>query len=252
MPVDHFPTTHATWIDAQLTIAERSRSAGDAAGETNAVAALRRHLMERYYDALRAYVRTGALVQMGEPEEIVGDFFARAVDARTLLARWRESGMPLRRWMMNAIAFHCRGAARDRSRDRLRTVDESDLHLIPGRSADAARAFDRAWAVALAGEAFAIAEREAAARDRPQDAVAFRMHALDGMTHRAIARELGITEAQSAHAAKRVSERMREAVRDLLREEGVPADEMDSAVAEVLTLVSEATGGGEGTPGAGA
>ena len=54
VPVDHFPSTHATWIDAQLTIAERSRATGDAAGETNAVAALRRHLMERYHGALRA------------------------------------------------------------------------------------------------------------------------------------------------------------------------------------------------------
>ena len=32
MPVDHFPSTHATWIDAQLTIAEdgdRAARAGD-------------------------------------------------------------------------------------------------------------------------------------------------------------------------------------------------------------------------------
>ena len=248
VPVDHFPTTHATWIDAQLTIAERSRAAGDEAGETNAVAALRTYLMERYYDALRVYVRTGALVHLGEPEEIVGEFFARAVDTRALLVRWRESGMPLRRWMMNAIAFHCRGTERDRSRERRRTMGDADLDAFRAPSPDAARAFDRAWAVALAGEAFAIAEREAEARDRPQDAVAFRMHALDGMTHRAIARELGISESQSANAAKRVSERMRAAVRDLLRDEGVPAGEIDAAVAEVLALVDEAAGGGDRAP----
>jgi len=33
---DHFPSTHGTWIDAQLTIAERGRTAGDAALESNA------------------------------------------------------------------------------------------------------------------------------------------------------------------------------------------------------------------------
>ena len=35
MSVDHFPSTHATWIDAQLTIAEegeRAAAAGDAGG----------------------------------------------------------------------------------------------------------------------------------------------------------------------------------------------------------------------------
>jgi hypothetical protein len=35
MPIDHFPSTHATWIEAQLTIAEdgeRAAAAGDGAG----------------------------------------------------------------------------------------------------------------------------------------------------------------------------------------------------------------------------
>jgi DNA-directed RNA polymerase specialized sigma24 family protein len=69
------------------------------------------------------------------------------------------------------------------------------------------------------------------------------MHAVDGLTHRQIAQQLGITETQSAHAAKRVSDRMRQAVRDLLREEGVPAAGLEAAVAEVLALVEESSDG---------
>jgi hypothetical protein len=76
VPTDHFPSTHATWIDAQLTIAERSRAVGDAASEGNAIDALRRHLMERYHAALRAYVCGGSLRRLGEPDELVGGFFA--------------------------------------------------------------------------------------------------------------------------------------------------------------------------------
>jgi Na(+)-translocating NADH:ubiquinone oxidoreductase F subunit len=71
-PVDHFPSTHATWIDAQLTIAEGGHAPADAARQ-----ALRTHLMGRYYEALQAYVSTGSLVSLGEPAEIVGEFFAR-------------------------------------------------------------------------------------------------------------------------------------------------------------------------------
>ena len=245
MPTDHFPSTHATWIDAQLTIAEGDPASGEAPGggsATAARAALRAHLMERYYDALRTYVRTGALVQLGEPDEIVGDFFAKTVDAPGFLRRWRDSGLTLRRWMMNAIAFHCQGALRDRQREQRREVSSHELDAKVGSSADASRAFDRAWAVALAGEAFAIAQADAEERGRPQDALAFRMHALDGMTHRDIAAQLGITETQCAHAARRVSERMREAVRTLLRDEGVAGGELDAAVAEVLALVGEAAG----------
>ena len=48
--------------------------------------------------------------------------------------------------------------------------------------------------------------------------------------------------AQAEHAARRVSDRMREAVREILREEGVVPHAMDAAVAEVLLLVDEAAG----------
>jgi hypothetical protein len=72
MPVDHFPSTHATWIDAQLTIAEdgdRAAGSGDAIGRARAESArdaLRRHVMERYTPALTAYVSTPELRRVGE------------------------------------------------------------------------------------------------------------------------------------------------------------------------------------------
>jgi hypothetical protein len=62
------------------------------------------------------------------------------------------------------------------------------------------------------------------------------------MPYRSIAAQLSITVAQAEHAARRVSDRMREAVREILREEGVLPNAMDAAVAEVLLLVDEAAG----------
>ena len=75
MPVDHFPSTHATWIDAQLTIAEegdRAAATGDAAANARAAGArdaLRRHVMERYTDALSAYVSASGLRSAGERDD---------------------------------------------------------------------------------------------------------------------------------------------------------------------------------------
>lgn len=237
--VDHFPSTHETWIDGQL---ER---AGIAQPREAAVAraALASHLMERYYEPLCVYVRTRALVGLGEPADIVGDFFARDVDAVAFLGRWRASGMPLRRWVMNAMALHCRGLRRDAERAARRQDDSADVGDVPGADARAERAFDRAWAVSIANRAFWIAHADAESRGRLQDALAFRLHALDELPHEAIARQLGITVAQSAHAYKRVSARMREAVSDLLRQDGVPPEMLESAVVEVLALVREASGG---------
>ena len=47
-PVDHFPSTHATWIDAQLTLAE----GGDARVAAGAAQSLQTHVMERYHRPL--------------------------------------------------------------------------------------------------------------------------------------------------------------------------------------------------------
>ena len=240
-PTDHFPSTHATWIDAQLTIAEDA-ARPDAAAEANA--ALRTHLMERYHDALGAYVRTAALVRAGEPAELVNGFFAGLPEGAEFLRKWRQSGMPLRRWVMNAMAFHCRGVLRDQRRDAARRADDAALlDRLPARSSeDPVRAFERAWAVALANEAMAIATADAAERGRAQDADVFRMHAVDGLPHRTIASELGMTEDQAEHAARRVSRRMRDALVDLLRAEGVRAEDLDAALGEVLALIDEAEG----------
>jgi DNA-directed RNA polymerase specialized sigma24 family protein len=142
--------------------------------------------------------------------------------------------MPLRRWMMNAMAFHCRGELRDQNRSRSRMLGSDGLGALQADAVDPARAFDHAWAVALANEAMSIAIGDADERGRPNDALAFRLHVIDGMPYRSIAAQLSITVAQAEHAARRVSDRMREAVRDILREEGVLPNAMDAAVAEVL------------------
>ena len=128
MTADRFPSTHATWIDAQLTIAEggdRAAAAGDASGGARAESArdaLRRHVMERYASALTAYVSAPGLRRAGERDELVSGFFARTMSDPGFFLRWKSSGMPLRRWLMNAMAFHCRGVVRDRQREDGRTA----------------------------------------------------------------------------------------------------------------------------------
>ena len=242
-PVDHFPSTHATWIDAQLTLAE----GGDARVAAGAAQSLQTHVMERYHRPLCAYVRTGAFARLGEPEDLVAGLFAKQLQGLDFLLRWRTSGMPLRRWMMNAASFHCRGLARDRTRAAGRAVldpggDDGLLDALPSSEPNAERAFDRAWAVTLANEAHVIAQTDADDRGRPDDYVVFRMHVMDRMEYDAIAAAIGITPSQAKHAAARVGERMRGAVRELLRAEGVRAEELDAEVGKLMRLIEESAG----------
>jgi DNA-directed RNA polymerase specialized sigma24 family protein len=242
-PVDHFPSTHATWIDAQLTLAEGA----DPRAATSAAQSLRTHVMERYHRPLCAYVHTGVFARLGEPEDLVAGFFAKHLQSLEFMMRWRTSGMPLRRWMMNAASFHCRGLARDRARAPGREMldpagADGLLDALPSAEPAAERAFDRAWAVTLANEAHVIAQTDADDRGRPDDYVVFRMHVMDRMEYDAIAAALGITPSQAKHAAARVGERMRGAVRELLRAEGVRAEELDAEVGKLMRLIEESAG----------
>jgi DNA-directed RNA polymerase specialized sigma24 family protein len=245
--IDHFPSTHATWLDAQLTIiedADRAHAAGDpvaAARAAEARGTLRRHVMERYTPALGAYVSSAGLRGAGERDELVAGFYAGPMADDAFFARWRASGMPLRRWLMNAISFHCRGLRRDLRRERGRTEPGVDVHGLPGSAAaaeaDAAEAFDRAWALAIVNESYARVQGELADAGRHDDDAILRMHLIDGMPYEEIARQLGLTRTDCFNATRRVAARVREALRELLREEGVPNSGVDAAVAEVLRLV---------------
>jgi len=232
MPVDHFPSTHATWIDAQLTIAERSRAAGDAAGESNAVTALRHHLMERYHDALRAYVLGGSLRRLGEVDELIGGFFAERACRPEFLAQWRESGLPLRRWMMTGINLYGKTIVRERTRDREVPVGELQPDALVDEST-AERAFERAWALSVLNAALAQVHADLSAQGRLEEFSIFRRRVIGGEAYTTIAAGTGRTEQQCAGATRLVTDRLRAALRVVLRDEGITEPEIDAALAEV-------------------
>lgn len=255
--LDHFPSTHGTWITVQLdTIAEAERDVDDgapgAAARREQVAqvrrALREHLMTRYATALTAYVSGPDFRQLGEPDDLVGGFFARALSQDDFLARWRQSGMPLRRWLMNAMSFHCRGLVRDRMRERNRNAGapqrgvpagQSVLHSIAADSEhEATRAFERAWALSLVNEAYARVQASLREEGRDQDDAVLRMHVMEGMTYDQVASALGMTRQECFNAVRRIAQRVRSAIRDLLRDEGTTESSLDTAIAEVMRLIS--------------
>jgi hypothetical protein len=78
-------------------------------------------------------------------------------------------------------------------------------------------------------------------RGRGEDDAVFRMHVVEGLTYEQVSVRTGRTEAECLNTARRVSNALRAAVRDLLREEGVQESDMDAAVAEVLAIVERST-----------
>ncbi len=243
VPVDHFPSTHATWIDAQLTIAE-----GTGANARAALDALRRHLMDRYRTALLAYVRGGSLRRLGDAEDLVNGFFADRLCEPRFLLEWRASGMPLRRWMMNGINFHGKGVIRDRARAKARDGGGELADLAGGDAMraleervvderDAERAFDEAWALAVLNDAHARAHAELAAKDRLEDYEVFRRRVIEGERYETIAPSVGRSAQQCAGATRLVTQSLQRALLETLRAEGVSESHLEAEAARVHALL---------------
>jgi hypothetical protein len=143
--------------------------------------------------------------------------------------------MRLRRWLMNGMLFYGQGLARDRARAEARggAVEPRALDRREGDGATAEADFERAWALAVVREATARAEAQLEVEGRAVDFEIFRRHAIDGQPYAVFAREVGRSEQQCAGATRLVAQRVRAALAEVLREEGVAEGELDAEIARV-------------------
>jgi hypothetical protein len=63
------------------------------------------------------------------------------------------------------------------------------------------------------------------------------MHVIDGLPYEQVARALKLERNDCFNAVRRVARAVRGAVRDILREEGVPESGLEAALVEVLRIV---------------
>jgi len=230
MPTESaFPTTQATWCETLLD----ARVAG--AARAQALEEMRAALMARYASPLAVFVRGSSLARLGEPAEIVNGFLASRLSDARFLEGWAASGMRLRRWLMNGMLFYGQGLARDRARAEARggAVEPRELDRREGDGATAEADFERAWALAVVREATARAEAQLEVEGRGVDFEIFRRHAIDGQPYAVFAREVGRSEQQCAGATRLVAQRVRAALAEVLREEGVAEGELDAEIARV-------------------
>ena len=242
MPVDHFPSTHATWIDAQLTIAEGCRAQGDSVGERAAIGSLRGYLMQRYHAPLIAYVAASSLRRVAEPEEIVAGFLADRACRPGFLPSWRASGLPLRRWMMTGINLYGKSIIRERSRNRLQSANDcvedgnatTPEPIAPNsHETDAERAFERAWARTVLEDAVGRVHAELDAMGRLDDFEIFRRRVIQGVPYERIAADTGCTISRCSQASRSVLDRLRAMLRSTLRDDGIAMADLDAAISDV-------------------
>ncbi|MBX3372987.1 MAG: hypothetical protein KF817_04075 [Phycisphaeraceae bacterium] len=226
---DHFPRTLSTWIDAQLDRGEAGRQ------EIN------HHLMEAYRVPLRAYVLGSRVHWLGEADDLVAGFFASRLARADFVNQWRESGMRLRRWLMNAMSFYMKEQMRSRRRDQ-RVVSENvcaegggPLDGSAGSSATGAEtAFEQAYRIGLVDRALEIARHRLEAGGMLHHfEIFYAQHAL-GRPLTELAQSYGTT-ADRAHVMSRTAARHFErAIRELLIQDGIAEDDVEHELVRLL------------------
>lgn len=224
MPVDHFPSTHRTWLETQLGLGDPG------------LAAAREHVMARSRVALTAYVRGARVSALGEPDDIVHGFFARNLGESDYLARWLASGLPLRRWLMNGVSAHIRMLWRERARHAGRHEPlEGKARGIESDERAAESEFERAWIRATLGEACRRVEESLLASGDSDAWSVFRQHVLESRAYREILSAADeeptrAAEERLAVAVRRVVRLVRAALKEILREDGLRESELDAEV----------------------
>jgi len=237
---DHFPSTHATWLAERVTLSvdpdtepALARAARD---ELNA------HVMSRYFAPLRAYAQGSGWRGLGESADLVNGFFASRLDRPDYLVQWRESGLPLRRWLMNGLLLHLHERARNerRASRRAELRDPGLLERVVGdaeHAPDDERAMDRAWAEAVVEAAVRETVQELERAGRAQAWATFRRHFVDGVAYDAIARDTGVPVKELKAHAKLVQRWLRAGIERVLQQDGVAAEAIEAETDRLVAML---------------
>ena len=91
--------------------------------------------------------------------------------------------------------------------------------------------------MSMVNAAHARVHAELDAEGKLEDHAIFRRHVIGGERYESIAAELGMSRQGCANAVRRVGARVRDALRDVLVEDGVKPEELEDAVREVMRIV---------------
>jgi DNA-directed RNA polymerase specialized sigma24 family protein len=223
MATNVFPTTRSSLIDEALARGHEGRL------EVN------EHVMATYAWPLQVYfVRTNAR-WLGEPVDIVHGFFADRLARDNFFQSWRENGMRLRRWLINAFNFYLKEEIRRRLRDGRCGPGVEDQITFDG---DPEASVDRAAALAFVRQAMDDAAAECSERGDDEHWRAFMRHRVDGTPYADIGNDIG-EPADRVYVMSRTAERrFRKALRRVLAQDGVPDDRVDEEIRSLMEALS--------------
>lgn len=223
MKTDVFPNTLNSWIVGKLA------EGGPSRGEVN------RHVMTVYARPLKVYFLGSSERHLGEPDDIINGFFESRLSHDDFLTKWRESGMRLRRWLMNALCFYLKEVRRKNRRDAVASDNDDDPVSFTG---DPDAEIDRTFVIELVREALRLTGECCAEDGLSAHWDVFLRHHHQGEGYDRIAEEIGVTRARAEVMGRTATRKFRKVIRDLLAADGVPEDELDREIESLLEITS--------------
>jgi DNA-directed RNA polymerase specialized sigma24 family protein len=225
MKPDAFPNTLNTWIGNKLGAGIDGRQD------------INRHIMEVYGWPLLVYLRGHSGRHLGEPEELIHEFFADRLDRQDFFVQWQQSGLALRRWLMNALNFYLKEHRRRlTSREKPGTEITSDLYVTDARPE---QAMDRAFAQSIVAEALNKSREHCEANGLGAHFTIFMQHFYEGRRYEDIAPDHGIDAARAAVMARTASRAFRTVLRDMFDRDGTAPEDIDREIQTLREEISE-------------
>lgn len=219
---DSFPQTQRGWLVAQMALGAKGRERINA------------YIMTTYAEPLSNYYAGSSFRSLGTPADLVSGFFASRLAKEPYFERWIESGLPLRRWLINGFLFFLQEEVRRRKANRLEALPERGMSEPQADAESATEAFDRIWAAAMVRSAAGAARTRCEEEGFLRHWEMFESHFVGGRTYAELAEDFGVTNGQSASMVRTASIRFRQAVVDTLLRDGTTEDELDEEIARLM------------------
>lgn len=219
---DSFPATQRGWLVAQL------------AQGIPGLARINAYVMETYTEPLGNYVAGSSFRGMGQPKDLVSGFFASRLAQDGYFERWIESGLPLRRWLINGFLFYLQEETRRRKTERVEALPATPNAEPAADEANAAEQFDRLWAESMVRSAATAARDRCTTEGFSTHWDMFERHFVGGLSYSGLSEEFNVTGGQAASMVRTASIRFRQAMVDLLLRDGATEEELDDEIARLM------------------
>ncbi|MCB9844504.1 MAG: hypothetical protein H6811_00755 [Phycisphaeraceae bacterium] len=221
MSEDVFPATMSTWIGHRLLEGAGGRA------EVN------RHVMAVYGRPLRTYFLGCSERWLGEPDEVVHGFFADRLARPGFFDDWRESGLSLRRWLVNGLCFYMKELRRRRQRDARAGAMLDDPVTFSG---DPERTVDREFVVEVVQRALDQGRVFCADAGLSEHWAIFEAHYARQLEYADIAPQFGVSTARAAVMARTASKHFKSALRELIGRD-TPTGDVDIEIRDLVRSI---------------